>query len=318
MQILRDWHDATIIGASVALGNFDGVHLGHVALLQAAHTARPNAPLGVLSFEPHPRRLFRPEDAPFRLTVSDERSDLLAARGVEVLYEIPFDDAFASLTAAEFLDVVLGGSIRPRHLVCGPDFAFGRRRGGSVPLLADWAERTRTGLTVVPPLMSTQMAGGGPGVGGQISSTHIRRLLQDGYPERAAIELGRPWSLRGVVEHGQSRGRTLGFPTANIPLGDHLEPARGVYAITLASRDGGVVLDNLPGVANIGRRPTVNDGTESRIEAHVFDWDGNLYGRRLDVTLHHFLRPERKFDGLPALQAQIALDAAQARRLLAG
>ena len=304
MQIVRDWHAAPLKGATAALGNFDGVHLGHALLLRAAHIARPDAPLGVISFEPHPRELFRPDDPPFRLTLSAERADLLAGLGVQALYEIPFDTAFSTLTGQRFLDEVLA-CLEVRHLVCGPDFAFGRRRGGDVTMLAAWCERAGIGLTLVPPLADSQ---------GQISSTRIRRLLEDGYPEYAAAELGRNWSLRGIVQHGDARGRTLGFPTANIPLGRHLEPARGVYAVTLRSPDG--TLPPLKGVANIGRRPTVSAGTESRIEVHIFDWSGDLYGRELDVSLHSYLRAERKFASLDDLTAQIAEDATQARTLL--
>ena len=305
MRIIRDWRIAELRGASVALGNFDGVHLGHEMLLRAAHAARPGSPLAVLSFEPHPREVFRPDDPPFRLTLSAERADRLAALGVQVLYEVPFDVAFAALTAAQFLHEVLGEGLAARNLCCGPDFAFGHRRGGDLAQLAAWSEGAGVGLTVVPPLADAQ---------GPLSSSRIRRLLQDGYPERAALALGRSWSLRGIVEHGDARGRTIGFPTANIPLGRHLEPARGVYAARLRSTDG--ALQGLRGVANIGRRPTVHAGTQSRIEAHVFDWDGDLYGREMDITLEHFLRPEQKFAGLAELRVQIAQDAASARARL--
>jgi riboflavin kinase/FMN adenylyltransferase len=305
MRIVRDWRAAAAGGASAALGNFDGVHLGHALLLRAAHRARPDAPLGVVCFEPHPRELFRPDDPPFRLTLSGERADLLAALGVQVIYELQFDEAFAALTARQFLQDVIGVALGVRHLCCGPDFAFGHRRGGDVALLSAWSEGAGIGLTVVPPLADAQ---------GLISSTRIRRLLQDGYPERAATELGRFWSLRGKVQQGDARGRTIGFPTANIPLGRHLEPARGVYAVTVNAADGS--LSGVKGVANIGRRPTVNAGTESRIEAHLFEWSGDLYGRELDVSLHSFLRPERKFAGLDQLKAQIAQDAREAQALL--
>jgi riboflavin kinase/FMN adenylyltransferase len=169
-------------------------------------------------------------------------------------------------------------------------------------MLTTRAEAYGMGLTIVPPLADAL---------GPISSTRIRRALQDGYPERATDDLGRPWSIRGIVSHGDARGRTIGFPTANIALGRQLEPARGVYAVT-ALMDGRVV----PGVANIGRRPTVADGTLSRVEAHFFDFMGDLYGQELDVSLHAFLRLERKFAGIEELRAQIASDAAEARRLL--
>ena len=159
------------------------------------------------------------------------------------------------------------------------------------------------GLTLVPLLAD----GGGP-----ISATRIRRVLQDGYPERATADLGRPWTIRGTVAHGDARGRTIGFPTANIALGRHLEPARGVYAVTARLPDG----QWRPGVANIGRRPTVNEGPESRLEVNIFDFDGDIYGVELSVALHAYIREERRFPGLDALKAQIAADAEEARRLL--
>ncbi len=306
MRIFRDWRtlppDAA--GATVALGNFDGVHLGHAALVRAAHAARPDAPLAVLTFEPHPREVFRPDDPPFRLTLSAERADALAALGVGLLYELSFTHEFSLMTAETFVAEVLHRGLGARHLVCGPDFAFGHRRGGDTGFLAPRAEAFGMGLTLVPLVTDSQ---------GPLSSTRIRRALQDGYPERATAELGRPWAIRGVVAHGDKRGRTIGFPTANIALGRHLEPARGVYAVTVRLPDGS--LRN--GAANIGRRPTVNAGTESRLEVNLFDFDGDLYDAELTVALHAYIRPEQKFSGLDALKAQIAADAQQARLLLA-
>ncbi len=305
MHIVRAWTDVpgTLRHATVALGNFDGVHLGHAHVLAAAHAARPGGPLAVLTFEPHPRELFRPDDPPFRLTLPTERQAALARHGVSIVYEIPFDPGFSALTAQEFIDRVLHDGIGAKHLTCGADFAFGNRRGGDAAYLAAGAERLGIGLTLVPKLVDTQ---------GPISSTRIRRLLQDGYPDRAAADLGRPWAIRGTVAHGDKRGRTIGFPTANVPLGRHLEPARGVYAVQVALPDGTTV----PGVANIGRRPTVNDGPESRVEAHLFDWSGDLYGQEVAVALLAFLRPERKFGGLDELKAQIAQDGQRAREML--
>ncbi len=305
MQTIRTWHDLSDATrcATVALGNFDGVHRGHAHVLRAAHAARPGAKLAVLTFEPHPRELFRPDDPPFRLTLERERQDALAALGVEILYEIPFDRAFSELSAEAFVNDVLHDGIGAVHLACGADFAFGHRRGGDVAFLAGRAEALGMGLSVVPSLSDAQ---------GPISSTRIRRLLQDGYPERAAADLGRPWAVRGVVSHGDKRGRTIGFPTANIPLGQHLEPTRGVYAVTATLADGATV----PGVANIGRRPTVEDGLQSRVEAHLFDWEGDLYGQEIAVALHVFLRAERKFASFDELRGQIATDASQARAVL--
>jgi riboflavin kinase/FMN adenylyltransferase len=293
LRLFHGWRDlpADARGATIALGNFDGVHLGHAHVLRAAHSARPDAPLAVLTFEPHPREHFRPDDPPFRLTLSAERAAALAPLGVRLLYEMAFDAAFSLITADQFVADVLHAGLGARHLVCGPDFAFGHRRGGNAAFLA------------------TVLAD----EGGPISSSRIRRALQDGYPERATAMLGRPWAIPGPVTHGDKRGRTIGFPTANVPLGRHLEPARGVYAVTVRLPDGSV----RPGVANIGRRPTVNAGPESRLEVHVFDFDGDLYGAEIAVALHAFLRGERKFSGIDELRAQIAADATEARGLLA-
>ena len=290
-------------GISAALGNFDGVHLGHAHLLRTLHAARPELPLGVVTFEPHPRELFRPDDPPFRLSLSAERRDALAALGVACIFEIRFDEAFSHISADNFVRDVLHQALGIRHLACGQDFAYGHRRGGDVGRLAEQAEGLGIGLTVVPALADS---------GGPFSSSRIRRALLDGYPERATEELGRPWALRGIVSHGDKRGRQLGFPTANIPLGRHLEPARGVYAVTVRLPDG----STRPGVANIGRRPTVNTGPQSRLEVHLFDYEGDLYGTELSVALHTLLRAEQRFDGLDALRAQIGRDAGQARDYL--
>jgi riboflavin kinase/FMN adenylyltransferase len=307
MRLFGDWRNLpdSARGATVALGNFDGVHRGHVQVLRAAAAARPDAKLAVLTFEPHPREVFRPDDPPFRLTLSTERAAALAAHGVDVVYELRFDHAFSLMTAEAFVTEVLHDGLGARHLACGPDFAFGHRRGGDVDFLSTQAAARGMGLSVVPHLSDSE---------GIISSTRIRRALQDGYPERATAALGRPWAIRGVVAHGDKRGRTIGFPTANLPLGRHLEPARGVYAVTIALADG----STHNGVANIGRRPTVNEGPESRLEVNLFDFQGDLYGQEIGVALHAYLRGEQKFSGLDALKAQIAADAAQARLVLEG
>jgi riboflavin kinase/FMN adenylyltransferase len=305
IRIFHDWRSvpADARGATVALGNFDGVHRGHAAVIKAAHAARPKAALAVWTLEPHPREHFRPDDPPFRLTLSAERATALEALGVTLLYELPFDHDFSLMSAETFVTEVLHQGLGARHLVCGPDFAFGRRRGGDTDFLANRAEALGMGLTLVPLLADRA---------GPISATRIRRVLQDGYPERAAADLGRPWTIRGVVAHGDSRGRTIGFPTANIALGRHLEPARGVYAVTVRLPDG----EWRKGVANIGRRPTVNQGPESRLEVNIFDFDDDIYGAKLSVALHSYIREEIRFPSLDALKAQIAEDAQQARWLL--
>ncbi|MFT8718543.1 bifunctional riboflavin kinase/FAD synthetase [Acetobacter sp.] len=305
-QLHTDWRDipAEARGCVAALGNFDGVHLGHAHLVHTLRQTRPEEPLAVVTFEPHPRELFRPQDPPFRLTLAEERFSALAALGVRHVFQIRFDQAFSEMPAERFLDDVLHEALGLKHIACGQDFAFGHRRGGNTDFLAERAGELGMGFTLVPAFCDAS---------GPYSSSRIRRLLQDGYPERAGSELGRPWSIRGVVQHGDKRGRILGFPTANVPLGRHLEPARGVYAVTVRLANGQTHF----GVANIGRRPTINDGSECRLEANLFDFNGDLYGQTISVALHSLLRNEKKFESLDALKEQIARDAEQARRVLA-
>jgi riboflavin kinase/FMN adenylyltransferase len=290
-------------GGTVALGNLDGVHLGHRAVLAAAHGARPDLPLQALTFEPHPREYFRPQDPPFRLTLLPAKAAALAGAGCAHVHAVPFDAALAAMGAEAFLDAVLLRGLGARHLACGADFAFGHRRGGDVATLARWAESHGIGLSIVPPVSDAA---------GPVSSTRIRRALQDGYPERAAALLGRDWEVRGEVFHGDRLGRELGWPTANIWLGRHLEPAQGVYAVRAVLADGSVV----PGVANVGRRPTLGGDPETRLETHLFDWSGDLYGQEIGVRLVQFLRGDARFDGLEELKAAIAADAAGARAVL--
>ena len=304
--VLSDWRDLPpgLRGATVALGNMDGVHLGHRAVLAAAHAARPGAPLAVLTFEPHPREHFRPEDPPFRLTLLPAKAEALGATGAALVVALPFDAALATMSAERFFTEVLRDGLGAVHLACGQDFAFGHRRGGDAGTLTGLAEAAGIGLTIVPPVTDAQ---------GPISSTRIRRALQDGYPERATAMLGRPWEIRGEVVHGDKLGRVLGWPTANLWLGRHLEPARGVYAVTAMLPDGREV----KGVSNIGRRPTLGGDPETRLETYLFDFSGDLYGQEIGVRLRHFLRADAKFDGLEALKAAIARDAEDARAVLA-
>ncbi len=304
-MIITSWRDVPreARGATIALGNFDGVHLGHVAVLRAAHAARPDLPLAALTFEPHPREHFRPDDPPFRLTLLPAKAAALTAAGAAHVVALPFDDAFAAMSAEDFVEQVLHRGLGAKHLACGPDFAFGHRRGGDVAFLAREAEARGMGLSIVPPAQ----------FGGEaISSTRIRRLLQDGYPDRAAERLGRPWEIRGTVVHGDKLGRVLGWPTANMWIGRHLEPARGVYAVTVALPDGSVA----KGVANIGRRPTLGGDPETRLETFIFDYAGDLYGQEIGVRLVHFLRPDAKFAGLEELKAAIAQDVEDAKAAL--
>ena len=306
MKIWRDWRNLPDEAChhAVAMGNFDGVHRGHAHVLHQLHAVRPDLPLAVLTFEPHPREFFRPDDQPFRITLADERASALAALGVSTLYELPFDSLLAHLPALEFVEQVLVQGIKAAHLACGADFAFGHRRGGNVPFLEEVLVRHAIGFTPAPLLADED---------GRLSSSRIRRLLEDGYPDRAAQALGRPFTIHGVVSHGDKRGRTIGFPTANVPLGRHLDPAHGVYAVRARLADG----RSVAGVANVGRRPTVNTGMESRLEVHLFDFEGDLYDQPIAVELLYFLREEQRFESLEALRTQIHIDAASARRLLA-
>ncbi|WP_376100271.1 bifunctional riboflavin kinase/FAD synthetase [Roseomonas sp. CCTCC AB2023176] len=290
-------------GGTVALGNFDGVHLGHRAVLGAAHAARPDLPLAALTFEPHPREHFRPQDPPFRLTLLPAKAAALGEAGCAHVHALPFDADLAAMEADAFCEAVLHRHLGARHLACGADFAFGHRRGGDIGFLSRWAESRGIGLSVVPPVTDAA---------GPVSSTRVRRALQDGYPERAAALLGRPWEVWGEVFHGDRLGRELGWPTANIWMGRHLEPARGVYAVTVALPDG----SEAKGVSNVGRRPTLGGDPETRLETHLFDWSGDLYGQGIGVRLVRFLRPDATFDGLEALKAAIAGDAEAARAAL--
>ena len=305
-RIVEGWREVpeALRGATVALGNMDGVHLGHAAVLRAAHAARPAATLAALTFEPHPREHFRPEDPPFRLTLLPEKARALGAAGAAAVYVVPFDAALAAMPAEEFVEAVLHRGFGAVHLACGADFAFGHRRGGDAGTLAGMAEARGIGLTVVPPVVDA---------GGPVSSTRIRRALQDGYPERAAAMLGRPWEVRGEVVHGDKLGRELGWPTANLWMRRLVEPARGVYAATVALPDG----SEARGVANIGRRPTLGGDPETRLEVHLFDFSGDLYGREIGVRLVRFLRPDARFAGFDELKAAIAADADAARAALA-
>jgi len=304
-RIVETWRDLPdeLRGATVALGNFDGVHLGHRAVIGGAHAARPDLTLAALTFEPHPREHFRPDDPPFRLTPLPAKAAALSEAGARIIYAIPFNAEFAARSAESFVEEVLHRGIGARHLACGADFAFGHRRGGDVALLAREAEKRGIGLSVVPHVADAE---------GPISSTRIRRVLQDGYPERATAKLGRPWEIRGEVVLGDRLGRVLGWPTANLWLGRHLEPARGVYAVRVALPDGRV----LDGVSNIGRRPTLGGDPETRLETHIFDFNGDLYGQEIGVRLIHFLRPDAKFADLEELKAAIAQDAEDARAAL--
>lgn len=311
-----DWLPDEARGSIVAVGNFDGIHLGHQTVIgDAVRRARAErAPASVLTFEPHPRRFFQPSGPPFLLTRFRTKARIIAGLGVDRLFVLRFDAALARQTAEEFIDRVLVGGLHVRHVVIGYDFVFGRGRGGNAALLSSRLGGRGIGMTAVPPVTSITDPV-------SISSTSVRNALSAGDPRGAAILLGRPFEIEGRVMRGDARGRTIGFPTANLWLGDYLRPALGVYAVRVAiAEPGGHPLTETPswrdGVANLGLRPTFGGLTEPRLEVHLFDYTGDLYGRRLRVALIEFLRPERKFDGLDALKAQIGRDAEAARGVL--
>jgi len=298
-------------GAVLALGNFDGLHRGHAALIgRARDRARSTgAPTGVLTFEPHPRNVFMPDTEPFRLTPFRVKERELARLGVDLLFVQHFDRTFAGKSAESFVDEVLLGAIGLSHIIVGHDCTFGSGRRGTPQLLREAGAAHGFGVTVVEPVHGPDRAA--------YSSTHIRQLLRGGKPREAAAQLGRFWEIDGRVMVGDRLGRTIGFPTANLGLGEYLRPALGVYAVRVAGdgADDPFAGKSVDGVANIGLRPTVG-GLEPRLEVHLFDTDADLYGRHLRVSLIDFIRPEQKFAGLDALKAQIAADAAQARAIL--
>jgi len=296
-------------GGAVALGNFDGVHRGHQALLAHAgeHAQRLGAPLVVLTFEPHPRRFFVPDTGPFRLTLPPAKLRLLEQYGVQAVLAQHFDETFAALSADAFIDDVLLKGLGARHVVCGYDFTFGARRSGNVEMLREKGRQKGFGVTVLDPVMRE----------GEIySSTSIREALRAGWVSEASELLGHSWEIEGVVELGDQRGRTIGYPTANVALGEHLRPRFGVYAVR-ALVDGPNGSEWRPAVANLGRRPTFGKLKEN-FEVHLFDFAGDLYGKTLRAALIEFIRPEMKFGGLDQLKAQIAADGEAARRLLGG
>jgi riboflavin kinase/FMN adenylyltransferase len=296
-------------GAVVAIGNFDGVHRGHRRVIeQAVEVARSlGAPAGVMTFTPHPRRFFRPEQPPFLLTRLREKLRLVAATGVDQVHLLRFDARMAALSPEAFVDGLLRDALGVRHVCVGYDFVFGRGRAGTAAFLATRLAGAGIGSSIVAPVSS------GSGAGDEVfSSTAARQALAAGDPARAAAILGRAFAIEGRVASGDRRGRTIGFPTANLWLGDIVRPRHGVYAVEVeiagAGRHGGV--------ANLGLRPTFGGDAEPRLETHLFGFAGDLYGRRIRVELRAFLRPERRFDGLDALKAQIAADAAAARDVL--
>ncbi len=289
-------------GASVAMGNFDGVHLGHRSVIDRA---RGTAPLGVVTFEPHPRQVFNPAAAPFRLMNAEARANRLAKLGVDHLYELPFDATLSGLSPQDFASRILVDGLGISHVVVGADFRFGQGRSGTA------ADLTRLGeslgfATTIALLLALD--------GQEISSTAIRQALADGHPRAAASMLGHWHRIEGEVIHGEKRGRELGYPTANMSVtGLHL-PRLGVYAVR-ADVLTGPQAGSYMGAASLGVRPMFGVN-QPNLETYLLDFKGDLYGQHLSIGFVDYLRPELKFDGLPALITQMDADCAKAREIL--
>jgi riboflavin kinase/FMN adenylyltransferase len=291
-------------GAVLALGNFDGFHLGHQAVVsEAVRWAKSEGrPAIVATFDPHPVRHFWPDTPPFRLTTLDQRQELFAAAGADAMLVFHFDDSIAGMMAERWVDEWLCGKFHVAGLVTGEDFVFGKGRSGNSASLRELGQRYHFGTRAVAPVLDAS---------GPISSSRIREALQAGDCETAAKLLTRPFAIRGLVQHGDKLGRTIGFPTANIDLGTYLRPRFGIYAVTGRLADGRL----LHGAANIGVRPTF-DPPKELLEPHFFDFAEDLYGQQIEVAFRRFLRPEEKFDSLDALIGQMEQDCDQAREVL--
>jgi riboflavin kinase / FMN adenylyltransferase len=307
MRLLRHYRDppADAKGAVVALGNFDGVHLGHRALLMEAKriAAELKRPFAVLVFEPNPREFFRPNDPPFRLTPFRAKARLLSELGVDLLIVLTFDAQMAAMAPQDFVLDVLVNELAVSHVVVGKDFRFGKGRGGDAAVLGYMGEMEGFGTTIFSPVFADGSV--------KISSTDIRTALKAGRPDEAARLLGHWWRVEGHVAPGEKRGRLLGYPTANLKLGDTLQPAFGIYAVRAHLPDGRV----FDGAASFGIRPTFALDAPL-LEVHLFDFSGDLYGALIAVEFIAYLRPERHFESIDALKAQIAADCDEAKRIL--
>lgn len=306
MRIFKDWNwvDPSARGASVAIGNFDGIHLGHQKVIDLA---RGKGPLGLVTFEPHPRQVFRPDGPAFRLMNAEARANRLAKLGVETLFELPFNRQLAAMDPAAFASVVLAQGLGVAHVVVGADFCFGKGRTGRAEDLVRLGAELGFAVTVADLVMDG---------GREVSSTAIRDTLAAGDPAGAAAMLGHLHRIEGEVIHGEKRGRELGYPTANMSLsGLHL-PRFGVYAVKVDVLTGPLA-GNYLGAASLGVRPQFG-GEVPNLETYLFDFKGDLYGHHLSVALVAYLRPEMKFAGLPGLLQQMDADCARAREILSG
>lgn len=289
-------------GYSVALGNFDGLHSGHRAVMDAARAA--GGKLGVATFEPPPRAYFRPNDPPFRIFSPERRNRKIIEAGADAVFELPFNADMAAMTDEDFAHLVLEKGLGVSHVAVGFDFRFGRGRMGDAARLASLGRAHGFGVTIVEKIEA---------LGEKASSTAIREALIAGEPQKAAELLGAPWSVEAVVEQGEKRGRTLGFPTANLHLGDLIHPKHGVYAVRVKLPDED---EWRGGVANFGRTPTTGL-RDPLLEAFIFDFDGDLYGKRIEVALIQYLRPELAFDSVDEMVVQMKQDAEDAKAALA-
>lgn len=301
----RDPMPEAMRGAVIALGNFDGFHLGHQRVVaEAVDWARAQGrPAIVATFDPHPVRHFAPHVPPFRLTTLEQREELFAAAGADAMLVFEFDEALASLSAEEFVRDLLGQRLGASGVVTGEDFTFGRARGGNVGVLRDVGATCGIETRAIGPVLESGLT---------VSSSRIRDALKAGDCEAVERLLTRPFAVRGPVIHGDKRGRTIGFPTANLDMGAYLRPRYGIYAVTARVLATGQVLQ---GAANLGIRPTFDPPREV-LEPYFFDFSGDLYGQEIEVAFRHFLRPEAKFDTLEALVAQMDADCVRARELL--
>lgn len=292
-------------GGIIALGNFDGFHAGHQAVVgRAIAWAKAEArPAIVATFDPHPVRYFKPDVAPFRLTSLDQRQALFAEAGADAMLVFAFDETLASTRAESFVADLLVKRFGAAGVVTGEDFTFGKGRGGNIHVLRDLGALMGLKSHAVGPVTTEDAV---------ISSSRIRQCLIEGKPDEAERLMTRPFAVQGVVQHGDKNGRLLGFPTANIDMGSYLRPMYGVYAVTGHLADGRV----LKGAANLGIRPQF-DPPKELLEPHFFDFNEDLYGQTIEVALRHFIRPEAKFEGWDELKRQIDADCVRARELLA-
>ena len=300
----RDPVPDALRGAILALGNFDGFHLGHQAVVgeAIAWAKAEGRPAIVATFDPHPVRHFVRDAAPFRLTTLDQREEQFAAAGADAMLVFHFDGELAGTTASDFVCKLLSERIGAGGVVTGEDFTFGKARGGNIAVLRAEGATCGIGVRTVGPVMDR---------GEPVSSSRIRVALQQGNCEEAGRLMTRSFAIRGLVEHGDKVGRTLGYPTANLPLGTYLRPRYGIYAVEGCLPDGRI----LQGAANLGVRPTF-DPAKELLEPYFFDFSEDLYRQEIEVALHHFIRPEAKFDSLEALKVQMDADCDMARRLL--